>query len=97
MGEGGAVDAPAQPVGAGERQDADMGEWKMSMTKGTPASSQIIWLEQRVKKLDEEVERLREALDNLIGVTDSLAEISNLNIADDKLRVARAALQGDGE
>ena len=26
MGEGGAVDAPAQPVGAGERQDADMGE-----------------------------------------------------------------------
>lgn len=31
----------------------------MSMTKGTPASSQIIWLEQRLKEIEAENEALR--------------------------------------
>ena len=60
----------------------------MSMTKGTPASSQIIWLEQRVKELDEEIERLREAL----------RKIEDHHNEDEGWReLARAALQGDGE
>jgi hypothetical protein len=34
----------------------------MSMTKGTPASSQIIWLEGRVKELEQQLERNRSIL-----------------------------------
>jgi hypothetical protein len=32
----------------------------MSMTKGTPASSQIIWLEGRLQELEDELVALRE-------------------------------------
>lgn len=31
----------------------------MSMTKGTPASSQILWLENLVARQEDEIERLR--------------------------------------
>ena len=39
----------------------------MSITKGTPASSQIIWLEDRVKEQEEEIERLRKDKEILIA------------------------------
>ena len=38
----------------------------MSMTKGTPASSQIIFLEQRMAALESENENLRTALKDVL-------------------------------
>ena len=35
--------------------------------RGTPASSQIIWLEDKVKEQENEIERLREELDREVA------------------------------
>lgn len=58
----------------------------MSMTKGTPASSQIVWLEGRVQELEAENERLRAALET---ASDALFD-TGLN---DAWAAARAALE----
>jgi hypothetical protein len=41
VGESGAVDAPAQPVGAGERQDADMGEQMKTYKDGLLEAAKV--------------------------------------------------------
>ena len=44
-------------------------------------------------KQEAEIKRLREALEKLANATDDLAEVANLNMADDALNAARAALE----
>jgi len=39
--------------------------------KGTPASSQIIWLENRIKEQENEIERLREVRDMLQAINEA--------------------------
>ena len=64
----------------------------MGMTKGTPASSQIVFLEQRVAVLEDDNERMRAALREIMGM-DEVA-IVEFKKGDGWLhqRVARAAL-----
>jgi hypothetical protein len=66
----------------------------MNMTKGTPVSSQIVWLEGRVQELEAENEKLRAALEKIVAM-DEVALIE-WKKGDGWLhqRVARAALEG---
>jgi len=42
------------------------------MMRGTPASSQIIWLEDKVKEQADEIERLREAHETVSRIVDGI-------------------------
>lgn len=66
----------------------------MSMTKGTPASSQIVWLEGRVQELEAENERLKDANAQLQEIVNSdTAEEERIRAKNERLRAALDILQ----
>ena len=69
--------------------------------KGTPASSQIIWLENRIKEQENEIERLRDLVEKHINekselkraMIDILEYLSAVQIAEVNIKyIARKAL-----
>jgi hypothetical protein len=66
----------------------------MSMTKGTPASSQIVWLEGRVQELEAENEKLRAALESIADLPPGYADMRQDDLVVSLANKARAALEG---
>ena len=63
----------------------------MSITKGTPASSQIIWLEERVKQLEAELAAVSKRLENTLN--EGAKRREERNVALDLLKQARDVLE----
>jgi hypothetical protein len=70
--------------------------------KGTPASSQIIWLENRIKEQENEIERLRTTCKELLQHAEYLlsetekAKEKDVTLLQTRILRARAALK-EGE
>jgi len=58
----------------------------MSMTKGTPLSSQIIWLEERVKELEDQVQYKQNTIDALTAMCNRLQnQVGNSGLESNKI------------
>ena len=56
------------------------------MTKGTPLSSQIIWLEERVKELEDQVQYKQNTIDALTTMCNRLQDqVGNSGLESDKI------------